>query len=175
MDTMSVAERSRLMSKIHSEDTQPELSLRRLLHAAGYRFRLHGVFPLNQLHALERNHQEIRFRGGKLPGSPDLVFSARRKVIFVNGCFWLGHDCPSGANQPTSNTDYWSSKLRANIARDQRTKLELAILGWQSITIWECELKSMGEVLNKSTQFLGPPAMTHASASGNGHVRSHSG
>lgn len=165
---MSTTQRSRLMSQIHSKDTQPELYLRRLLHAAGYRFRLHGALPLSQLSALESKHQEIRFRRGKLPGSPDLVFSARGKVIFVNGCFWHGHSCPSGVNQPTSNTEYWRPKLRANVARDQRNKLELEKLEWKSFTIWECELKSPSKVLDKATQFLGPPRSARAWASNNG-------
>lgn len=78
MDIMSTAQRSKLMSRIQSKDTAPELALRRLLHACGYRFRLHGALPARQLEVLRRQHQDICWRGGKLPGAPDLVFSARR-------------------------------------------------------------------------------------------------
>lgn len=155
MDIMSATQRSRLMSRIPNKDTQPELVLRRLLHAEGYRFRLHGVLPLKQLTALREGHNEVNLRGGKLPGSPDLVFSARHKVIFMNGCFWHGHNCPVGQHRPSSNTEYWSSKLEANIARDLRNRHGLRLLGWESLTIWECELKSLDDVLCKAKKFLG--------------------
>lgn len=126
---MSATQRSYITSRVHSKNTQPELALRRALHAAGYSFRLYGALPPNQLSALKIEHQEIRLRGSRLPGSPDLVFSARHKVIFMNGCFWHGHDCSAGKRQPTSNKEYWSPKLQANIARDQRNKLVLVVLG----------------------------------------------
>lgn len=159
MDIMSTAQRSQLMSRIRSKDTQPEIALRRLLHAAGYRFRLHGTLPVKQLATLRIKHQEISFRGGKLPGSPDLVFSARRKVIFMNGCFWHGHDCPVGNHRPASNTGYWIPKLNANIARDQRNLQDLELLGWNSLTLWECDLKSIDVALLRATDFLGPPRL----------------
>lgn len=157
MDIMTVGQRSRLMSRIPGKNTRPELALRSLLHAAGYRFRLHGALPVRLLAALRKEHQEILLRGGKLPGSPDLVFSARNKVIFMNGCFWHGHDCPAGQHRPSSNAEYWSPKLDSNIARDKRKRQDLALLGWDSLTLWECELKSMDEVLRRAAEFLGPP------------------
>ncbi|WP_306462518.1 very short patch repair endonuclease [Glutamicibacter soli] len=154
---MSATQRSYVMSRVHSKDTQPELALRRALHAAGYRFRLYGALPRSQLSALKKEHREIRLRGDRLPGSPDLVFSARNKVIFVNGCFWHGHDCPAGKRQPTSNTEYWFPKLQATIVRDQRNRLELETLGWEALTLWECELKQMDDVLCRAIHFLGAP------------------
>lgn len=157
MDTISVEHRSLIMSQIRSRDTQPELLLRRILHSAGYRFRLQGAIPKRQLATLQSEHQTIRFRGGKLPGSPDLVFSARRKVIFVNGCFWHGHECAVGRHRPSSNTEYWNTKLDTNIARDQNNRHDLEVLGWKSLTVWECELKSSDEALRRATNFLGPP------------------
>ncbi|UTM45938.1 very short patch repair endonuclease [Glutamicibacter mysorens] len=156
MDIMSAAQRSRLMSRISSKNTGPELALRRLLHAAGYRYRVHGILPAQQVAQLRSLHPGIPLRGGKLPGSPDLVFSARRKAIFVNGCFWHGHDCPVGQRRPASNTGYWNPKLDANIARDQRNLDNLAALGWESLTLWECELKSMDGILRRAASFLGP-------------------
>lgn len=166
MDTVSAAQRSQMMSRIASKNTQPELALRSLLHAAGYRYQLHGALPARKSAALRAEHPDIRLRGGKLPGSPDLVFTARSKVIFVNGCFWHGHDCPVGRRRPSSNTGYWNPKLDANMARDRRNRHDLASLGWESLTLWECELHSLEEVMHKATGFLGPPrtaTSSHAS------------
>lgn len=160
MDIMSAAQRSKLMSRIPSKNTQPELALRRLLHASGYRFRLHGALPTKMLATLKQEHQKIHIRGGRLSGSPDLVFSARHKVIFMNGCFWHGHDCLVGRHRPSSNTEYWSPKLDSNIVRDQRIRQELTILGWESLTIWECQLKSLDDVLCRAKKFLGPPRVS---------------
>lgn len=163
MDIMPAVQRSHLMARIQSKDTRPEIALRRLLHAAGYRFRLHGSLPAKQSATLTEEHQKIHLRGGKLPGSPDLVFSARHKVIFMNGCFWHGHDCPVGQRRPSSNTEFWSQKLDSNIARDERNRQDLIKLGWESLTLWECELKSQDDVMRKATKFLGPPAWLQAS------------
>lgn len=160
MDNMSAQQRSRLMSRIRGKNTGPELILRRLLHAAGYRYRLHGALPSGVSHSLRQEHPQIRLRGGKLPGSPDLVFTAKRKVVFVDGCFWHGHDCPTGRHRPSSNTEYWNPKLDRNQARDQRNRNDLLALGWQSLTVWECELDSAEQVLGTVTEFLGPPNST---------------
>jgi DNA mismatch endonuclease (patch repair protein) len=121
------------MSKIHSKDTKPELALRRLLHGVGYRYRLHDT---------------------KLPGKPDLVFPSRRKVIFVNGCFWHGHDCPVGTRLPKSNTQFWADKRRRNCERDLRQQDELLSRGWQPLVVWECELKSDPSLLETIRDFL---------------------
>jgi len=153
---MSAQQRSQLMSRIRSKNTGPELVLRRLLHASGYRYRLHGALPDGLLESMRKDHPEIPLRGGKLPGSPDLVFTAKRKAVFVDGCFWHGHDCPVGRRRPSSNTGYWNPKLDGNQARDQRNRRELLALGWESMTVWECELDSAEQVLHTVTRFLGP-------------------
>jgi len=145
------------MSRIRGKNTTPELVLRRLLHAAGYRYRLHGALPASLEESLRQDYPEIRLRGGKLPGSPDLVFTAKRKAVFVDGCFWHSHDCPVGRRRPSSNTGYWNPKLDENQARDARTRRDLAALGWQTLTIWECELESTEQVLENAVRFLGPP------------------
>ncbi|WP_321901222.1 very short patch repair endonuclease [Paraburkholderia tropica] len=132
--------RSQIMRAIHSKDTQPELVVRRVLYALGYRYRLHRK---------------------SLPGSPDLVFSRRRKVIFVHGCFWHGHDCKRGARKPKSNADYWQSKIARNRARDARSVGELESAGWEIMTVWECELRSSerAALTSRLVDFLGPTAI----------------
>lgn len=104
------------MSRVRSRDTAPELAVRRSLHAAGFRFRLHG-------------------RG--LPGRPDLVFPKYRAVIFVHGCFWHGHDCPRG-RPPATRTEFWGAKIARNRARDTATEQALHDAGWRVLTVWEC-------------------------------------
>ena len=117
--TETAAQRSRTMRAVKSRDTKPELAVRRLLHSMGYRYRLH--------------------RSG-LPGKPDIVFSSRRKVIFVHGCFWHGHECARGARVPASNTEYWTAKIGRNVARDRGTLVQLTDAGWAALVLWECEL-----------------------------------
>ncbi len=108
MDTMTPEQRSRLMSQIRSKDTKPELAVRSLVHRMGYRFRLHA-----------RN----------LPGTPDLVFSSRRKVIFVHGCFWHGHACQKG-RRPQTRAAFWNEKIDNNRKRDRKSRRQLKKLGW---------------------------------------------
>ena len=115
----SPALRRRTMQAVKSKDTAIEMHVRRLLHAQGYRFRLHGA---------------------DLPGCPDLVFSRRRKVIFIHGCFWHGHQCARGKRVPKTNTDYWAAKISRNSARDAATRERLRELGWKVSVVWECEL-----------------------------------
>jgi DNA mismatch endonuclease (patch repair protein) len=112
--------RSDIMRAVKSKDTRPEMVVRRLLHGLGYRYRLHGK---------------------ELPGKPDLVFSGRRKVIFVNGCFWHGHDCKRGSRQPKDNADYWRAKIGRNVERDTASVATLQGSGWQVLIVWECETK----------------------------------
>tara|TARA_R110000868_G_scaffold369706_1_gene633143 strand:- start:98 stop:442 length:345 start_codon:yes stop_codon:yes gene_type:complete len=109
--------------------------VRKLLHAAGYRFRLHRK---------------------DLPGSPDLVFPGRRKVVFVHGCFWHGHDCKRGARQPKANAEYWIAKIARNQARDRQTIAALKAEGWNSAIIWECQtsVRTRGDLLVSLTGFL---------------------
>lgn len=123
------------MSKIRSRDTKPEMVVRRLLHGAGYRYRLH--------------------RAG-LPGRPDVVLASRRKVIFVHGCFWHQHAdkaCLDG-RKPKSNTDYWHSKLERNVLRDRTAVEQLAAAGWEALVVWECETKHPAKLLERLTSFL---------------------
>ncbi len=109
------------MRRIKSKNTKPELAVRCLVHGLGYRFRLHRR---------------------DLPGSPDLVFPGRRKVIFVHGCFWHQHPDPTckDARPPRSNSDYWEPKLARTIERDVASERELRAQGWDVLTLWECDL-----------------------------------
>lgn len=118
--TTSNTQRSAIMRAVKSKNTKPEMIVRRLVHGMGYRYRLHGP---------------------ELSGKPDLVFAGRRKVIFVHGCFWHGHDCHRGARQPKANVEYWKAKIARNIQRDARNVISLQTEGWQVMTIWECETK----------------------------------
>lgn len=158
MDSMSVEQRSKLMAQIHGKDTKPELLVRRLLHVAGYRYQLQGRIPYKTAIALRQNHPGVRLPGGKLPGRPDVVFSARRKVVFVNGCFWHLHDCPGGQHAPRTHAEFWKSKRTATQARDQRNAQTLRELGWESLVLWECQLKDTDSLHEKLSLFLGPPS-----------------
>ena len=135
MDTISKSVRSRVMAAIRSSDTKPELLVRSLAHRMGYRFRL---------------------RARDLPGTPDLVFRARRRVILVHGCFWHQHQkksCPGG-RAPKSNLRYWAAKLARNVERDAETLAALKALGWRTLVIWECEAEPA--VAARLRRFLGP-------------------
>jgi DNA mismatch endonuclease (patch repair protein) len=123
------------MSRIGGRDTAPELLVRRLLHALGYRFRLH-----------RRN----------LPGTPDIVFPSRQKVIFVNGCFWHAHGCPIG-RPPKSHPDFWLPKLQRNRLKDASDRRILRNLGWGVFTVWQCQTKSIDQLQAHLLSFLGPP------------------
>ncbi|MCX5659760.1 MAG: very short patch repair endonuclease [Planctomycetota bacterium] len=116
-DTVSKAVRSRIMAAIRSKDTAPEMVVRRLAHSLGFRFRLH-------------------VRG--LPGTPDLVFPARRKVVNVHGCFWHMHHC-GRCRIPSTRRAFWRAKLTRNRERDRKTTRQLRRLGWKVLTVWECE------------------------------------
>lgn len=128
--------RSRIMRAVKGRDTGPEKVVRRLAHAMGYRFRLHR---------------------GDLPGRPDLTFPARRAVIFINGCFWHGHDCPRGARVPKTNRVYWVAKIARNVARDAASLSRLKATGWRTLVIWECELKNTERVKRLVSRFLSRP------------------
>ena len=121
------------MRRIRKVDTKPELLVRSLVHGMGYRYRLHRR---------------------DLPGTPDLVFPARRKVIFVNGCFWHQHDCPLGRKKPSANSDYWHPKLARNVERDKQNRERLRTLGWEVMVIWECETKEGAELVGRIGSFL---------------------
>lgn len=121
------------MSRVRSRDTAPEMLVRRLTHAMGYRYRLHAK---------------------ELPGRPDLVFRPRRKVIFVHGCFWHRHFGCSLARMPKSRTDFWAPKLEANRQRDLNVERALREANWAVLTIWECELGDIDRLKKKIREFL---------------------
>lgn len=134
MDRLTPEARSANMKAVRRKDTVPELSVRRALHAAGYRYRLHMK---------------------NLPGSPDIVFPARRKVIFVHGCFWHGHDCRAG-RAPKSRQKYWLPKITRNRERDTEVIESLRAAGWDVMVVWQCQLAGTSSPLQSVTNFLGP-------------------
>jgi DNA mismatch endonuclease (patch repair protein) len=112
---------------------KPEMVVRRAVHALGYRYRLH-------------RHD--------LPGRPDMVFVARKKIIFVHGCFWHQHaDCRT-AHVPKSNLRYWAAKLARNVKRDARNLANLRRDGWKVLVIWECATKDLGNLQRQLRNFL---------------------
>ena len=119
MDVFSKDKRSKIMAAIRSKNTRPEIIVRKYLFSRGFRYRL--------------NHP-------RLPGHPDIVLRKYRTCIFVNGCFWHGHNCTE-FRPPKSKIDYWMNKIKRNQERDKEEQQELAKMGWHCITIWECELK----------------------------------
>lgn len=131
-DHLSVELRSRLMGRIRSTDTQPELKVRRLVHGMGYRYRLHRR---------------------DLPGTPDLTFPGRRKIIFVHGCFWHQHGCRQGM-RPSSNREFWNRKLDRNIHRDQEAVAALERDGWSTLIVWECETNNLTGLTERLENFL---------------------
>jgi len=118
------------MSKIKAVDTKPEMLVRRLIHSMGFRYRLHRK---------------------DLPGNPDLVFIKYRKVIFIHGCFWHGHECKK---LPKSNVEFWSTKWEKNRNRDGLVQRQLEALGWNIMVIWECSIKEMDKLKLQILQFL---------------------
>jgi DNA mismatch endonuclease (patch repair protein) len=120
------------MSAVRGKDTKPELLVRQLLYALGYRYRLH-----------------VR----DLPGRPDIVMRKLRCVIFVNGCFWHAHDCPRGS-APSSNIEFWQLKIGKNRERDQHACEELRKHDWRVLTIWQCETKDLTALRRKLSRFL---------------------
>lgn len=123
-DRISKKHRSWNMSRIRGKDTGPEMQLRSLLHRSGFRFRLHHP---------------------KLPGRPDLVLPKYHTVIFVHGCYWHRHKGCSKATTPKTRTDFWQKKFDGTVERDKRKAKELRGMGWNVITIWECELEKHAE------------------------------
>jgi DNA mismatch endonuclease (patch repair protein) len=121
------------MRNIRSENTAPELVLRRLLYGLGYRYRLH-----------ER----------KLPGCPDIVFHSRRKVIFVHGCFWHQHSACREGRVPSSRTEYWEPKLRRNKERDAAHCAQLRAAGWKILVVWECEMRDIESLTERLREFF---------------------
>jgi DNA mismatch endonuclease (patch repair protein) len=121
------------MSRIRGKNSKAEIIVRRMIHAMGFRFRLHDV---------------------RLPGKPDLVFPRFKKVIFVHGCFWHRHDCHLG-RLPKSRLDFWLPKLQKNKERDHANRVILSELGWGQMIVWECELRDNSALRRRLTHFLG--------------------
>lgn len=134
MDRITPAQRSRNMARVRAKDTTPELTVRRLAHRMGYRYRL----------------QMAGF-----PGKLDIVFPSRRKVIFVHGCFWHGHPRRSGTVRPQANATFWSGKLDRNKERDARNLAALAKAGWSALVVWGCELRDEDALRAQLAAFLG--------------------
>lgn len=120
-ERITKTQRSRIMAAVKSTDTEPEMIVRRMVHAMGYRYRLHVK---------------------SLPGAPDLVFPRLEKIIFVHGCFWHQHRCKRGHRMPATRRAYWKKKLEGNRRRDAANRRRLRRLGWRVLTIWECQLRA---------------------------------
>lgn len=135
IDNRTSQSRSALMARIGPKNTAPELTVRRLLHRLGYRFRLHRR---------------------DLPGTPDIVLPKRRKAIFVHGCFWHAHGCKIG-KMPKSRLEFWAPKLDRNRARDEENTTALRALGWDVLVVWQCETREPARLAEALGRFLGPP------------------
>lgn len=134
VDNLTVEQRSRTMARVKGKGTSPEMKVRRLAHSMGCRYRLHRR---------------------DLPGNPDLVFARLRKIIFVHGCFWHGHEGCKAAKKPASNTGYWLPKLERNKARDKDSLERLTEAGWQVLVIWECQTRDHDRLRLILSDFLG--------------------
>jgi DNA mismatch endonuclease (patch repair protein) len=132
-DTVDKQTRSRIMAQVTGKNTKPEIMVRRLLWRMGFRYRLYDKY---------------------LAGKPDIVFTKKKKVIFVHGCFWHGHCGCKRAKLPESNAEYWRTKIQSNIERDAANTAKLQAAGWQVLILWECELKDMDELRSKLSNFL---------------------
>lgn len=132
-DVVDSATRSRMMSGIRGKDTRPEIAVRRGLHAAGFRFRLHAA---------------------RLPGKPDLVLPRWRAVVFVHGCFWHRHPGCRFATTPATRPEFWATKFESNRQRDQRAVDALQVAGWRVATVWECDIRKGDEAVQSLIEWL---------------------
>lgn len=133
VDHVDRAKRSLIMAAVHSENTSPEIAVRKIVHGLGYRFRLHV---------------------GKLLGRPDLVFTSRRKVIFVHGCFWHRHRNCRYTTSPKTRRKFWEAKFTANVKRDRRVQRELRRTNWAVLTVCQCELQNRERLARRLDDFL---------------------
>lgn len=124
------------MQAVRSKDTLPELRVRRMVHAMGYRYALHRR---------------------DLPGSPDLTLVSRRRLIFVHGCFWHSHSCKAGQKVPVRNATYWSQKRLRNAARDRAAIKSARRLGWSVLVVWECQTTEANRLHRLLQKFLTKP------------------
>lgn len=136
-DPFTKTKRSAIMRAVRSRDTSPERVVRKIVSSLGIRYRLHGK---------------------KLPGNPDLVFPALKKVVFVHGCFWHRHTCRKGRSMPATRVEFWEAKFARNTARDAAVKRELRRVNWNSLTVWECQLaaKKITATTSRLKKFLIP-------------------
>jgi DNA mismatch endonuclease Vsr len=134
----------RTMRANKGKNTNPELAVRSILHSMGYRFRIH-------------------VRG--LPGTPDVVFPSRRKAVWLHGCFWHAHEECRFATVPKTRADYWVPKLARNRERDAQHVLQLNYMRWESMVVWECEMKDLEAVRSRLRDFLGPTRFEPSTAS----------
>ncbi|MCD4828664.1 MAG: very short patch repair endonuclease [Candidatus Cloacimonetes bacterium] len=135
-DVFDQKKRQWIMRRVKSKNTAFELKIRSKLHGMGYRYRIHCK---------------------DLPGSPDIVFVAKKKVILLHGCFWHGHNCKRGARVPKTNTQYWKKKIKANVVRDKDNLRKLDEMGWKALAIWECQMNDFDGVIKRIHEFLGQP------------------
>lgn len=133
VDTLTPEQRKACMCAIGSKDTAPEMRVRRLVHAMGFRYALHAI---------------------NLPGKPDLVFVSHRKIIFVHGCFWHKHNCRHGSISPVANADYWNGKRERNAERDKKNIRKLRREGWKVLVVWECSTRDMDSLSKRLEAFL---------------------
>ena len=133
MGALTTKQRRETMRRVKSENTKPEMAIRRLVHRMGYRYRLHRK---------------------DLPGKPDMVFPGKKKIIFIHGCFWHGHNCRAGRNKPRTNTDYWIPKIEKNVKRDKKNFEKLKECGWDVMVVWECEIHDLKMTGEKIKDFL---------------------
>jgi DNA mismatch endonuclease (patch repair protein) len=133
-DIYSHQKRSAIMSRIRSRDTQPEKIVRATLHRLGLRFRLVA---------------------DDLPGRPDIVLRGRRAVVFVNGCYWHGHDCAKGRSRAQANAEFWAKKIGDNVTRDRKNYALLSSQGWRVVVVWECETKDIEKLGPKLAEEFG--------------------
>lgn len=133
IDTLTKEERSERMRRVKARDTKPEVQLRRLVWSLGYRYR--------------KNCRDI-------VGRPDLSFIGRKRAIFLHGCFWHRHDCPSGRRAPKSRIKFWNSKFEHNVSRDAVVMRALRAAGWRALIVWECELRDPVKIERRVRRFL---------------------
>ena len=133
MDILTKKQRHYCMSQNRGKDTKPEIIVRKLAHSLGYRYRLHRK---------------------DMPGCPDIVFGPRKKVIFVNGCYWHRHNCKKGRSVPGTRKGFWQSKFKRTVERDKENIRKLRKMGWKVLTIWECQIKKTEILTSKIVKFL---------------------
>ncbi|MGZ8910679.1 MAG: very short patch repair endonuclease [Methylococcaceae bacterium] len=133
VDKVTPEKRSWMMARIRSQNTAPEIKLRKLIFSMGFRYRLH-------------------YKG--LPGRPDIIFPGKKKVIFMHGCFWHGHPNCRASKLPQTRKDFWESKIHTNKERDKRNIMELEKLNWKVLVVWQCELKNLSNIQEIIRLFL---------------------